>query len=380
MKKVSLVLLALAGLVFASCNEGGGQIEPPVTPWDGVSKTAPVAGTFEEDGVTYDVYTINEASELAWFADQVNSGAAGASTMSIILNNDIDLGNQEWTPIGYADFSALPSYPRTTETEYTATPLFQGSIFGNGHTIMNVNLESLVGPGRGIFGQIIGTVDSPSVVKDVHAVNVSVNGDGKWAGGLIGYVRNVKEISGCSVKNVTIETGEGLTSSETFGSGALVGMVSNNAEILISNCSSENVTFGKTGWNNSGFIGKLWDNKKVTIQDCQPSMTIVRTYLYLDGTIDGIEYYLAPDGYNNSWFIGNITNRNGLELVINNVANNSMNWIEQDSNGSQGNITFDERDAAFAWPYITIFDRYTDNTTATITVDGVQIFPATQPQ
>ena len=57
--------------------------------WDGTTKTEP-----EKSG---DVYQIGTAAELAWFRDEVNSGK---STLNATLTADIDLNNQEWTPIG----------------------------------------------------------------------------------------------------------------------------------------------------------------------------------------------------------------------------------------------------------------------------------------
>lgn len=48
-----------------------------------------------------DTYTITSAEELAWIASQVNAEVSNSfEGKTIILNNDIDLTDHEWTPIG----------------------------------------------------------------------------------------------------------------------------------------------------------------------------------------------------------------------------------------------------------------------------------------
>lgn len=375
MKKIVFALTSICALMLASCINGG-ITEPGTDKWDGTSTSEPASGSFIYDDTEYPVFFIDKASELAWFAQQVNSQAPEVQGMSLYFNTDVDLDNKEWTPIGYVDYTSTAGNPNIGENVFIENTLFTGSVFGNGHVVENVNLKNAVGPARGFIAQVIGMPANPSVIKDINLRNVAVNGDGKWAGGLVGYVRNVKEISGCSVENVTIMTGASGMTSDAFGCGGLIGFISSTDEITVSDCSSRNIDFAHNGWNNGGFIGKLWNNKRVTIENCQPSQGSCRTFLQLGATIDGINYYLANDGYNNSWFIGNITNLDGLELVINNVSDNSANWAEFDSYGGRGNITNLEMDAAFAWPYITIFDRYDVTTTATITVNGTQIYPS----
>lgn len=393
MKKIAIIL-SLAAMIFASCGDDTTPItptppgpdpdpDPDPLPWDGSSMKAPEISTLSVDGITYNVYEVADPAELAWIADQINSGTSAFSTqdMSISLTEDIDLNNKAWTPIGYTDYSSVNGNPNITESMYTAIPLFTGSIFGNGHTISNINLADVTTPARGLFGQVIGTKENPAVVRDIHIKNVTVNGDGKWAGGLIGYVRDVELIDNCSAENVVIKTGP-ATSSDTFGAGGLIGYISSTDDITISNCSTKNVEFGLTGWNNSGFIGKLYDNKKVTIENCQPSQGYVRTFFPLGATIGGITFYLDKDGYNNSWFIGNVTNTADLELTITNVTDNSGNWVEQDSHSRTGDITEQEKDAAFAWPYLTVFDGYDKTSLNTvIIIDGQELdWKGTGPQ
>lgn len=95
--------------------------------WDGESRTEV---TPNEDGV----YEIRTGAELAWFAQQVNSGAGKA--WNARLMNDISLIGAQWTPIGTS--SSLP---------------YCGDFDGNGHQITDLYINSTESY-QGIFGVI----------------------------------------------------------------------------------------------------------------------------------------------------------------------------------------------------------------------------------
>lgn len=379
MKKITFILAsALFAFSFASCSDDCDTCTDTgslITPWDGTTMTEPTQSAIVYGGDTYDVFVIEEAAELAWFADQVNSGATETLGKSVYLTKDIDLGNKEWTPIGM-DYAVTDNKLGLNETAYTATPLFTGSIFGNGHTISNVSTPDKKSVARGVFGQVIGSAANPSVINDVHVENVTINGEGKWSGGLVGYVKNVKEISDCSVDGAVIGAG---TSGLSYGCGGLAGFISSNVDIDIKNCSTKDIEFTGDGWNNAGFIGKLYANTKVTIEDCQPSIGYCKTNLPLGqpfpwNPTSGV-FTLGKDGYNNTWFIGNITKTDNFTLTINNVTDNSANWTDTDTYTNVGsNLVAQEQAAAYNWPYICTYDRYNNSAlTTTITVDGTVI-------
>lgn len=375
MKKFTFISLfflsALVTLGVTGCSKTRDdccEITPPLTPWDGVSVAQPTSGNVTFGGVNYQVYNISEASELAWFAQMVNSGSAETRGRSINLTKDIDLGGKAWTPIG-ANMTLLENRPDITEAEYTASPLFTGSVFGNGHTVSNVYTGDVVSAARGLFGHVIGDLANPSVIDNIHVKNVVLNGEGKWSAGLVGYVSGVKQISRCSVESVFIKTGE-ATSSDTYYCGALVGFMSNNRNITISECSTRFIQYGDNGWNNSGFIGLLQGNNKVVIEDCVPSINFIKTSIPLNATVDGITYALGTQGANNSWFIGRIVKQNDFDLIINNVTNNGSNWSETNTL-DQRDITTLGRVAAYNWPYITVYENNDQPLRTTITIDGV---------
>ena len=89
--KMRLALLALAALAWIAVPVSA-RAETNV--WDGTIASGFAVGT----GMENDPYQINTAAELAYFAKSVNDGKWYDGEY-IILKNNINLNNQEWTPI-----------------------------------------------------------------------------------------------------------------------------------------------------------------------------------------------------------------------------------------------------------------------------------------
>lgn len=348
----------------------------PRTVWDGSLKTVPMQTLLtmtDDETYQYQAYVIIQPSDLAWVAEKVNSGDEEARKMSLWFERDIDLGGYSWVPIGYNGDDDM----NMGEADYAASPMFSGSVFGNRYTIKNAVVDVQT-TARGVFGQVFGDpeAENPTYIFDLNAENIQLKKAGKWSGGLFGYIRNVTAISGCTIKDVTIETGKNPTS---YFCGGLIGYVTSTDDITIVDCASENVTFpGPETWNCGGLIGKIYGCKDVLIENCEASRGYMKSAFYLNGNMTGYQgtYYIAKDGCQNSWFIGNLTNMDGFNLVINNVPDNSEHWTESDSNSS-GEIPVEElKKGAFSWPYVGVFDGYSNNTTtSTITIDGEKVFP-----
>lgn len=101
-----------------------------VAPWDGTSKTEVVPNT---NGI----YEISTGAELAWLAEQVNSGDKYSQGKYFKLTADIDLGDKEWTPIGKSG-----SKNRLA---------FHGTFDGDGHTVSGLHINTTKG-NLGLFG------------------------------------------------------------------------------------------------------------------------------------------------------------------------------------------------------------------------------------
>ena len=120
------------------------------------------------DGGTYKVYS---AEGLKAFADAVNGGKTG---LNCTLTANIDLGEEDWTPIG--NFSNL----------------YTGTFDGGGHTISGLQISSIGSNNVGMFG----CVGNGGTVQNVNLTNVSVSG-GTGVGGMVGT--NGGTIQGCMV-------------------------------------------------------------------------------------------------------------------------------------------------------------------------------------
>ena len=132
MRKIFYAFLVLAFLLstFTACkyNSVDGSSDTTTGPsvsnvdvWDGT-----VAFDFEDgSGTEADPYEISKASQLAFLARSVNEGTS-YSGKYLVLANDIDLNNIEWTPIGNGIHS------------------FMGNFDGNGHTIKNLKISQSI--------------------------------------------------------------------------------------------------------------------------------------------------------------------------------------------------------------------------------------------
>lgn len=115
-----------------------------------------------ENGVAVngDEVEICNAGGLKWVADQVNSGKDYFAGKAVKLVADIDLNNEEWTPIGSA----------------TKDHGFMGNFDGNGF-----------------------------VVKNLHITNIALDADNYAYAGLFGVTEGVDKNNQNSIKNLTIE-------------------------------------------------------------------------------------------------------------------------------------------------------------------------------
>ena len=157
-------------------NNGDGEIallnaENAADVWDGTIAEKFAGGT----GTESDPYQISNGAELAWLAEQVNSGDKYSQGKYFKLTADIDLGDKEWTPIGNDDGNY--NYYE-----------FKGTFDGDGHIICNLNVPDTALPG--LFGQATGVIQNLIVKGEVHADGIA--GDNYCtAGGIVCYGNNV---------------------------------------------------------------------------------------------------------------------------------------------------------------------------------------------
>ena len=170
---------------------GGSESTPTSRVWDGTATTAPQT---DENGV----YQIGTGAELAWFAGLVNGtlkdGTTQNQSASAVLTNDIDLGSQEWTPIG------------------NKTTPFKGSIDGQNHRIRNLSITqgskylAFIGYAEGSKIQNL-TVDGEINIANATSIMA--------VAGIVAYFNQAYEVINCvNEVNITLSKIE-LSSNES---------------------------------------------------------------------------------------------------------------------------------------------------------------------
>lgn len=198
-------------------------------------------------------FTITTAAQLAGLAAIVNGTADGIEKDSfagktITLGADIDLGNQNWTPIGR----------RTALNDYDS---FAGCFDGGGHSIQNMSITydvknqfapngsvlQLIGA-VGLFGSVAGTEENRAVIKnivldgDVTITSVGPNNNPSQSRGYAGLVgkANFVNVTNCIV-SVDIQDNSSVSMEQGIG-----GIVGYGEHITIVECTNHgNIYSGK---------------------------------------------------------------------------------------------------------------------------------------
>ena len=137
-------------------------------------------------------YEVNSAADLKALANDVNSGNDFFEGKSVVLTADIDLKNQEWSPIGSADHC------------------FMGNFDGKGFSIKNlaINNIALDADGyayAGLFGVTEGAEGKHNSIKNLTIENVNINTNGHIVAAAIAYpyytdLENIKVKGNVSIK------------------------------------------------------------------------------------------------------------------------------------------------------------------------------------
>ena len=134
-------------------------------------------------------FYITNAKSMKAFAQRVNGGD-DMSGKTVKLMNNIDLGNEEWTPIGQ------------TGSTYGATAYFQGNFDGKGYTISNLKIEN-TNVGASYAAGLFGFLDcgQTGVIKNINVNGANIKGH-HWTGVIAGYVSGTVE--NCHVSNAVV--------------------------------------------------------------------------------------------------------------------------------------------------------------------------------
>ena len=157
-----LALLALAALAWIAVPVSA-RAETNV--WDGTIASGFAGG----DGTQNNPFQIETAAQLAHFAKNVNAGNWYDGEY-IVLKNDLDLNNQEWTPIG------------------NARKPFKGNFDGNNHTVTGMKISG-AWDCVGLFGGCT-RHNVYSAIKNITVKNSDIHGE-KFVGAIVGRAEEI---------------------------------------------------------------------------------------------------------------------------------------------------------------------------------------------
>lgn len=228
--------------------------------WDGKSTSEPKHnGTTIADAT--EIY-IEKGSELAWLADAVN-GVTRADAMTfknktVKLEYDVDLGNNEWTPIA-------------------ATGSFEGTFDGNEKTISNLFVSEDGTASAGLFANCLGTI------KNVNVKGAKIYGHYK-AGVIVGNA-TCTNIENCHVDGAVVVSTPYEKDNANHVGGIAGYLVADGGDAYIKDCSVKNAEIsayrdvaGITGTANKAVVVTGNTVENVTIISDQTVEYVKETY------------------------------------------------------------------------------------------------------
>lgn len=205
----------------------------PSTAWDGAEREQP-----DGSGTQDAPYQIGSGAELAWLANAVNNASSGTK-FYVVLTDDIDLGNQPWTPIGKEFYE------------------FSGVFDGGGHVVEGLKVSNaadagLFGVAKGaaiknlvVCGSVTGTDNAAGILAKAKSEACTIENcgneatvtvtksSGGYAGGILGSTSTNVQIARCYNRSAVTSTG----STSSSRAGGIVGYISgSNGEAKVNTC------------------------------------------------------------------------------------------------------------------------------------------------
>ncbi len=331
--------------------------------------TAAEAGIYYVNGELI----LNNAAALKLIASKVNSGADYFAGKTIVLANDIDLNNEEWTPIGSA----------TTEHG------FMGNFDGRGYAIKNLKITALAPDAdQYVYGGLFGVTegvdkDNQNYIKNLTIENVNINLNGHIVAAAIAYpyytaLENITVKGNVSIKggdytsgvlaytrrcvdakNISIEAKEGSVIEGNKTIGGVISDIQMNGGLTAnySNFAASGLTVKGTTCVGgiSGIISRQTLNgatvENVTIVCDDVRKGIVAGADGGNSTVSNVSYENVTGAtrvigatYDTGHYVGQIVDVNGVKAVVYSIANGVKVVSVEEKNLAGDNAT----DAA-AW-------------------------------
>lgn len=297
--------------------------------WDGTAATEPAQVTAEEsnteNGEFYGLegyYKITNGAELAWLAQQTNSGNGA---LNAIMTKDVNLAKCSWTPIG------------------DASNAYTGTFLGGGHEIkaFMINADDNTGF-KALFGSVKG-----GTIKDITItgeINYAPAGTVARAntGSLIGYLEGSAD-SNYEIANIVSNVD--ITVTRTAGNcqnvGGVIGQISGGSINTHVGTITNVVNNGDvTGFQyTAGLFGYI--GSSVTIKDCVNNGTITGLNSPTAGIAADVTTYTEgslENCVNNGTVLAKVGRASGIVDTI--------NGTEVTGCANTGNVTAEASNAA----------------------------------
>ena len=194
------------------------------------------------------------AEELKAFAAEVNGGN-DFNGKTIVLMDDINLKNVDWTPIGNGN-------------------AFNGVFEGCGFTVSNLNVSGE--KNVGLFGYLF----NHGTIRNLNVENADVTGVA-YVGVVAGAVYG--DITNCHVENATVTAKVGADGKDGAKAGGVIGFLREGKGETITDCSAKNVTVNGVR-DIGGIVGCIYGDNTVTGNTCEG---VIVNQIIPDGYDDG---------------------------------------------------------------------------------------------
>ena len=247
-------------------------------------------------GTVEDPYLISNASQLRWFASQVNDN--GKNSICAQLTNDIVLGNENWTPIG--------QYARNA---------YNGTFDGQYHEIQNLKITGSASNHYGLFG-VVGT----GTVKNLTVSGaVTISGSGYSSYGIAAIASSLNSTG--TIENCINKA----TVTGNYNTAGIVGYMS-NSNGTVTSC----VNTGNISGSNSvgGIVGQFYG--KGTVAHCYNTGDITAAVSKAGGIVGYL--YVSSSYYKNTvascYSTGKVSG-NSSAAVVGSIYNTSYSTLDK---------------------------------------------------
>ncbi|MEN6324616.1 MAG: GLUG motif-containing protein, partial [Syntrophomonas sp.] len=279
--------LILMGVIFKGLDYNlKAYAADPVDSWSNYIEEPP------NDGTTF---TIEKEEQLAWVANQVNSGTKTFSgcTLKLVssLKPTFDLSTHYWVPIGDASHA------------------FKGTFDGNSIVISGLKIGSSSAPDAALrYAGLFGNVNA-AVITNVCLENMAIytsygsSSSTPRIGGIVGYMNGNSTLSGCRATGILYSSGEYASI------GGMLGYFDgqNSESLTVKNCYSQCSISGtrllNVGCLAGSIVGKTKNPAfKIIIKNCFATGTVVGGYYgttYIGGLAGNCQYVKIYNSYSN---------------------------------------------------------------------------------